>query len=174
MRQRVVIKPKHRNRPPHKGPGIQCPNVPQSSLVETIENSPAIHCRSKCQKNVTSPVRTTEKAASKSNGILIISASLKLKGHIDFQKIHFAALGNSKKIIYHDSLILIHMDTQDGQDINLYHVYPVHPCVLKKISIWDIISCELPYRSGMAETMLVPRQPPPLQKLPPSDCCPFQ
>ena len=24
------------------------------------------------------------------------------------------------------------MDTQDGQDINLYHVYPVHPCELKK------------------------------------------
>ena len=39
------------------------------------------------------------------------------------------------------------MDTQDGQDINLYHVYPVHPCELKKISIWDIISCELPYTS---------------------------
>ena len=36
------------------------------------------------------------------------------------------------------------MDTQDGQDISFYHVYPVHPCELKKFLIWDIISCELP------------------------------
>jgi len=30
------------------------------------------------------------------------------------------------------------------QSRNLYHVYPVHSCELKNISIWDIILCELP------------------------------